>query len=146
MIKLSIPRESPLLKKALQLELFPMQDASSHDEDSRWSDDLLRDIKRMKTIRYNSVVLSASRPLPGFTFHLYNCHRAIFVHRLLFEMEAEMKAVISVGSWVERYHEDDDGAEITVNGETRRGDVIDVVIHVDGVKSCGRFCSSWVWR
>jgi hypothetical protein len=62
---------------------------------------------------------------------LYDCHRAD-MHRLLFETAARMGATLHLGSRVEKYAEDDDGAEVTVNGKSWRGDV---VISADGVKS-----------
>jgi len=46
-----------------------------------------------------------------------------------------MGATLHLGSRVEKYAEDDDGAEVTVNGKTWRGDV---VIGADGVKSRAR--------
>jgi 2-polyprenyl-6-methoxyphenol hydroxylase-like FAD-dependent oxidoreductase len=88
--------------------------------------------------RFDGVVLGDSRPPPGFSFPkdapLYDCHRAD-MHRLLFETAARMGAVLHLGARVEDYKEDDTGAEITVNGETWRGDV---VIGADGVKSRAR--------
>ena len=65
---------------------------------------------------------------------LYDCHRAD-MHRLLFETASRMGAVLHLGARVEEYHEDEDGAEIVVKGETFRGDV---VIGADGVKSRAR--------
>jgi 2-polyprenyl-6-methoxyphenol hydroxylase-like FAD-dependent oxidoreductase len=91
-----------------------------------------------KMIRYDGVVLGESRPPPGFQFPkdapLYDCHRAD-MHRLLFETAARMGAKLHLGSRVEKYAEDYDGAEVTVNGRTWRGDV---VIGADGVKSRAR--------
>lgn len=89
-------------------------------------------------MRFDGVHLGDSRPPPGFAFPkdapLYDCHRAD-MHRLLFETAARMGAELHLGSRVEEYREDDDGAEITVNGKTWRGDV---VIGADGVKSRAR--------
>jgi 2-polyprenyl-6-methoxyphenol hydroxylase-like FAD-dependent oxidoreductase len=89
-------------------------------------------------MRFDGVKLGESRPPPGLSFPkdapLYDCHRAD-MHRLLFETAAKMGAVLHLGSRVEDYREDDDAAEITVNGETWRGDV---VIGADGVKSKAR--------
>ena len=91
-----------------------------------------------KITRYDGVVLGESRPPAGFQFPkdapLYDCHRAD-MHRLLFETAARMGATLHLGSRVEKYAEDDDGAEVTVNGKTWRGDV---VIGADGVKSRAR--------
>ena len=52
------------------------------------------------------------------------------MHRLLFETAARMGA--KLGSRVEQYPEDGDGAEIIVKGQILRGDI---VIGADGVKS-----------
>jgi hypothetical protein len=91
-----------------------------------------------KIIRYDGVVLGDSRPPEGFAWSkdapLYDCHRAD-MHRLLFETASKMGAELHLGSRVEDYREDDDGAEITLNGKTWRGDV---VIGADGVKSRAR--------
>jgi 2-polyprenyl-6-methoxyphenol hydroxylase-like FAD-dependent oxidoreductase len=88
--------------------------------------------------RFDGVVLADMRLGPNFAWPkdapLYDCHRAD-MHRLLFETASRMGAVLHLGSRVESYKEDDEGAEITVNGDTFRGDV---VVGADGVKSKAR--------
>ena len=92
-----------------------------------------------KMMRYDGVLLADMRIPEGVNIFpkeaaLYDCHRAD-MHRLLFETAARMGATLHLGSRVENYHEDENGAEITVNGEIFRGDL---VIGADGVKSKAR--------
>lgn len=63
------------------------------------SDDLLWDMERMKMIRYDSVVIGTSRPLPVFQFPKDRTIviEWIYVHRLLFE-KGKMEVVLHVGS------------------------------------------------
>jgi 2-polyprenyl-6-methoxyphenol hydroxylase-like FAD-dependent oxidoreductase len=84
--------------------------------------------------RFDSKILGDLRLPKSFAWPedapLYDCHRAD-MHRLLLETASRMGAVLHLGSRVEEYREDNDGAEIVVKGETFRGDV---VIGADGVK------------